>query len=386
MGFQSQDRYGKALALSNSGNTVVVGVKAGSTGLSGSVDIYRYNSNNNQWNQLGDVISGDFADLFGDYVAISADGNTVAGTSLTFSGSRGLVRVFRFNGGTWNQLGSDVLGEDSSDKWGTSVAMSQDGLVVAAGSPTNDAFGNAAGSVRVFVYSDNAWTQLGQTLLGEETTSQFGSAVALSGNGRVMVASAPRFDGDGPNNIPGLVRVFQYNSATNFWDRKGQGILGVGNGDMSGISVAINADGNIIAIGSEENDASFRRAGHVRVFEYNTSSDSWNLLGNDIRGEAQGDLSGASISLSSQGTTLAVGAKENEGAGNSAGHIRIYRYRNSNWNQVGADIEATRAGDEFGTAVSLSGSGSIVAGGSPFFDFVNGDNPNIGEVRIFEFG
>jgi hypothetical protein len=52
----------------------------------------------------------------------------------------------------------------------------------------------------------------------------------------------------------------------------------------------------------------------------------WNRLGADIDGEAPGDYSGYSVSLSSDGTILAVGARNNDGSGSASGHVRVYEY------------------------------------------------------------
>lgn len=50
----------------------------------------------------------------------------------------------------------------------------------------------------------------------------------------------------------------------------------------------------------------------------------WTRVGNDIDGEAAGDESGTSVSLSSDGTRVAIGAPRNDDAGNAAGHVRVY--------------------------------------------------------------
>ena len=47
-------------------------------------------------------------------------------------------------------------------------------------------------------------------------------------------------------------------------------------------------------------------------------------LGSDIDGEAAGDVSGMSVSMSSDGSRLAIGAEYNAGNGTDAGHVRVY--------------------------------------------------------------
>ena len=92
--------------------------------------------------------------------------------------------------------------------------------------------------------------------------------------------------------------------------------------------------------------------------------DIWKQLGSDIDGEAVGDYSGLSVSMSSDGTKVAIGATYNDGNGSDAGHVRVYRYVSSNWSQIGADIYGEAAGDNSGWSVSMSSDGTIVAIGA----------------------
>jgi len=41
----------------------------------------------------------------------------------------------------------------------------------------------------------------------------------------------------------------------------------------------------------------------------------------------------ASVSLSSDGTRVAIGAYLNDGNGNSSGHVRVYEYNGTAWTQ-----------------------------------------------------
>ena len=80
--------------------------------------------------------------------------------------------------------------------------------------------------------------------------------------------------------------------------------------------------------------------------------------------EAASDQSSYSISLSGDGSIVAIGARYNDGNGTSAGHVRIYENNSGTWTQIGSDIDGEAASDHSGTAVSLSGDGSIVAIGA----------------------
>ena len=90
----------------------------------------------------------------------------------------------------------------------------------------------------------------------------------------------------------------------------------------------MSSDGTRVAIGAIRNDGSsgtITSAGHVRV--YSESGGTWTQVGGDIDGEAAGDLSGISVSMSSDGTRVAIGATQNDGSSGSdsyAGHVRVF--------------------------------------------------------------
>ena len=107
--------------------------------------------------------------------------------------------------------------------------------------------------------------------------------------------------------------------------------------DNSGSSVSMSSDGSRVAIGAWMNDGNGTSSGHVRVYEY--ASGAWTQLGADIDGEDAGDSSGSSVSMSSDGSRVAIGSQSNDGNGSNSGHVRIYEYANSAWTQLGADID-----------------------------------------------
>ena len=92
------------------------------------------------------------------------------------------------------------------------------------------------------------------------------------------------------------------------------------------------------------------------------------MIGDDLDGEATGDRSGRSVSLSSDGRTVAIGAYLNDGNGSNSGHVRVYEFDNSAWDQLGADIEGEAADDWSGYSVSLSSDGRTVAIGAIYND------------------
>ena len=119
-------------------------------------------------------------------------------------------------------------------------------------------------------------------------------------------------------------------SGTNQWQR-GQDADGEAASDASGNmpqSVSLSADGSTVAIGARNNHgANGAGSGHVRIYKWNSISNQWDKSGQDIDGEASNDNSGTSVSMSADGSIVAIGANSNQGAnGVRSGHVRVYEW------------------------------------------------------------
>ena len=81
----------------------------------------------------------------------------------------------------------------------------------------------------------------------------------------------------------------------------------------------------------------------------------------DIDGEVSHNASGFSVSLSSDGNTVAIGAPNNDGVnGTYSGHVRFFDWNGSSWLQRGQDIDGEAAYDYSGHSVSLSNDGTLL--------------------------
>ncbi len=274
------------------------------------------------------------------------------------------------------QLGADIDGEAASDRSGWSVSLSSDGSRVAIGAIWNFGGGTGLpGHVRIYEFSAGSWTQVGADIDGEVDSDFSGWSVSLSSDGsRVAIGTR---DADSPLFMTtGHVRIFEFSGGS--WTQLGANIDGEAAYDNSGWSVSLSSDGSRVAIGARGNDGGGSDSGHVRIYEF--SGGNWTQLGADIDGEADGDRSGYSVSLSSDGSRVAIGAPYNDGGGSESGHVRVYELSGGIWTQLGADIDGEAAGDQSGWSVSLLSDGSRVAIGAPFND---GTGSNAGHVRIY---
>ena len=112
-----------------------------------------------------------------------------------------------------------------------------------------------------------------------------------------------------------------------------------------------------------------------------TSKPVFTQRGSDIDSKAAGDRSGWSVSLSNDGSVLATGAPYNGGNGELSGHVRVYIWNGTTYLQRGSDFdgEASLNGSGSGYSVSLSNDGSVLAIGAPS-NSGNGDYS--GHVRV----
>jgi hypothetical protein len=117
------------------------------------------------------------------------------------------------------------------------------------------------------------------------------------------------------------------------------------------------------------------------------NAQTWTKIGTDITGESKDDGCGESVSINSDGSIVAVGAPWNSPKYQWAGHVRIYKNNSGVWTQIGKDIDGNRQAENSGTAISLSGDGSIIAVGAPGKESYNGGQnvaPSKGYVRIYK--
>lgn len=89
--------------------------------------------------------------------------------------------------------------------------------------------------------------------------------------------------------------------------------------------MSLSSDGTIVGIGADRSDKSAKSAGHVRIYSFDNHNSIWYQLGQDILGEASYDYFGISISLSADGSVIAVAAYGNHGVnGLYSGSVRVF--------------------------------------------------------------
>ena len=335
--------------------------------------------NSFSWHQVGQDINGEAQyDSSGYSVDMSSDGKRVIiGADLNDGNgdNSGHARVFeQVNGTDWRQVGGDIDGEAPHDRAGGSVAMSSNGKRVIVGSYNNNGNGKQSGHARVFEEVEGKWEQVGRDIDGEEAEDWSGESVDMSSDGKRVIIGARYNDSNGEKS--GHARIFA--EVHGEWIQVGDDISGEKNGDKSGFTVAINSNGRRVIVGAYHNDGNGSNSGHARVFE--ELNGRWLQIGNDIDGESAADESGTSVDISADGKRVIVGAPKNDGNGDFSGHARIFEEINAAWVQVGEDINGEAKDDRAGFSVSMDDSGKLVIIGA-FNNDGNGDRS--GHARIF---
>lgn len=365
---------GQSVALSADGNTLIVG-GPGDDGGAGAAWIFR--RTNGSWSEFaklrgtGGVPSG-FDSGQGSSVAISADGNTVMIGSFGDNGEVGASWIFHKSESTYVQErgvsnAEKLVGSGSSaGSWqGYSVALSSDGQTAMMGGHW-DASGDGAAWVFTKT-SPGVWTQQGNKLV--RTTRHFGKSVALSANGNTAIIGAY-----GDSGYKGSAFVFVRSGAGD-WSEQSKLI---GDGDavsQQGYSVGVSSDGNTAVFGGDADRAS---AGSAWVFV--RSGTSWTQAAKLIgTGNVGVSLQGSSVDISADGITIVSGGRADT---NNVGATWVFKKNTSGvWAQLGNKLVGDEAmlsasGINQGYSVSLSKNGTTLAVGGP------SDNPS-GATWIF---
>jgi hypothetical protein len=436
------DEFGWSVAMS--GDTLVIGARGeasnatgvngdqsdNSTGYAGAA--YVFTSTGDSWSQQAylKASNSDNSDRFGISVAISGD-TLVVGAPFEDSIAAGIdgdqgdnsaldagaAYVFTRDGTIWSQQAYlKASNSAGSDRFGTSVAISGDTLVVGANFEDSIAAGidgdqgdnsaSAAGAAYVFTRSGTTWNQ--QTYLkasNSDAGDEFGSFVAMSGDTLVVGAIGEASNSTGVNgdqsdnsaDFAGAVYVFTRSDMS--WSQQAYlKASNPGDGDRFGTSVDIFDD--ILVVGAnfedsiatgvdgDQGDDSASAAGAAYVFARNGTiwSQQAYLKASNTGG---GDEFGRSVvifrntlmvnAFREDSNATGIDGDQNDNSASGAGAVYVFDRHDAAWSQL-AYLKATNSdgGDGFGFSMAISGDTLVVGaiGEASNAMGINGDESN----------
>ncbi len=366
----ANDEFGLSIALSSDGSTLAVGAdeeSSNATGIDGNAAdnsapasgaVYLFTRQAGAWSQSAYVKASNTAaaDRFGRSVTLSADGQRLA-VGASGQGVGGAAYVFERNANSWTQTALLKASNEGQDDWfGYALALAADGNTLAvsareedsnaSGVDGNQADNSASAAGAVFVFTRNgqgAWSQQAYVKASNpDSNDRFGHSVALSADGATLAvgaygesSAATGAGGDqGSNavNSSGAAYVFVRRGVV--WSQ--QAYLKASNtgfSDSLGFSLALSADGRTLAVGARNEDSNATTVNGAQDNDLSSGSGAVYLFARDGSLWAQRayvkapdnraqDRFGQSVAVSADGTTLVVGAPDEDSSATGIGGDR----------------------------------------------------------------
>ena len=386
IGLSQASNQGYSVSLSKDGNRLAVGAP-NNYGSKGGVILYG-RSAQGTWVQEQNIYPDDAveAPMVGFSISLSDNGNTVAVGGPWDNNSKGAAWIFiRASDSSWRQQGSKLVGSNGIHyaHQGWSVALSGDGQTLAVGAPDEGSgYLDKRGATWIFTRTGSMWSQQGNKLVGSLAShdAHQGWSVALSRDGNTLAVG-------GPNDTPtGGVWVF-IRTPSQQWSQQGNKLVGP-DFDYApdqvvsqGTSVSLSDDGNTLAVGGPGDSSGvgatwiFIRSGIQWQFQEDgkligcitPECVTWRIVQGLRRPVVERHGQGPSVSLSGDGTVLAVGAPGLGGTfvfDRPSPGSKSWKYRRV----VGTDVNDNRYFANQGNAVSLSGDGKTLVVGTNTVD------------------
>ncbi len=378
------DYFGEWVDISGDGTTLAVGAFGDNTKGTNAGAVYIYTLVSDVWTLQQKLTASDGAasDYFGNSVSISEDGNSVLVGARNEDGAgtnRGAAYVFTRSGTTWTEQ-QKLTASDAADNdaFGWRVSLSSDSSVAVVGAYLEDGAGTDRGAAYVFTRSGTTWTEQQKlTASDAEDSDAFGYSVAVSGDSNVVVVGARAEAGSGATR--GAAYAYTLSGST--WIEQ-QKIVAVetANNDYFGESVSISSDGSIIVVGAYGSNTD-----QGAIFLFKRHGVEWEEQEKIVASDAtNGDFLGVSCDVTGDGLSIIAGTySNNEGKAYLIDVIDGYEaiskieYKE----QAALTPDYANSNDDFAKAVAVGGSGQVLAVGSPINDDKEIDS---GLVQMYE--
>ena len=273
---------------------------------------------NNAWAQQKELTGQNSSDKFGISVAISGD-TAVVGAS-NYNSNKGKIYIYKRTGTSWNSE-QTIEGEGSDDYFGHSVSIDGDTIVTSA----NEKGSNDFGKIYIYKRSGTTWS-LEHNITGSVNNDKIGEKVVVKGD--VMAYSTSSHSEHRGN-------VVIYNRSGSTWS-KTEDIVGTKANEKIGKSLSL--DTNTLLVGNPDANT---------VFMYEYANSEWTRT--EEFENTDSTNFGSSVDIDIANNKLVIGADSDT----VNGKIYVYEKENSVWNTT-QDFIGETSGDNYGKDVSIS--------------------------------
>jgi hypothetical protein len=369
------DQFGESVAID--GDTMVIGAgnAPGAVSFWNGGVAYVYQRTGNVWTQSQKLAPTDGEqDRFGQSVAIDGDTIVVGAFTDDIGGNpnQGSAYVFSRSAGAWSQTAKLTANDGAPDDWfGYDVAI--DGDTIVAGSPLDDVGANTdQGSAYTYVFSGGIWIQTAR-LTGSDGVAgaAFGSSVAIEGDTLVAGASG---DQVGANAAQGSAYTF---AATNeIWAHSAKLTASDGSANAQ-LGAAVAIDGDTIVAGARFADADRGAAYTFATTGAAARTQTAKLTASD---GAPSDVLGQSVDI--DGNTIVAGARGDDvGANTDQGSAYTFARTGAATRTQTAKLVSSDGTEHEWFGYSAAIDGDTIAAGAMFDDV--GSNNEQGSVTVF---
>jgi len=316
-----------------------------------------YNEDNNSWKIESTAISRNGLALMVCVRKNSADNKTEMDRIITYTRTS--------MNEAWVKTNTTSFTFPVDTKFGQSLATDEKGLIVTIGAPRMTA-NNTTYAGSVFIYKRDS---LGDDLIEKSKldaenpheSDMFGSSVALSSDGLILLVGKLNESSNNNNTSNGAVYTYKRESKNDKWELVNK--LTANNTKNFGMSVSVSSDGLVAIVGDGHNG--HNQNGRVYTYKRSSKNSNWEKVSildfNDPNGYA---VSGGSVALSGNGLIAIIGAPYESQTGQSDnGQVFIYTRNSINdaWTKATSLLEYKFTYySEFGTSVAISGDGKNI--------------------------
>jgi len=294
----------------------------------------------------------------GDVVIIGAPNDDGTGP-----GDSGAAYIFTNSGGVWTETVKLAPSDPEASSyfgWATSINSAGDVVIVSAF--YDDGIGVAdSGAAYIFSNSGGSWSQVTKLVPSDpEASAIFGYRVSMNAAGNVVIVSAYNDDGIGVSNS-GAAYIFSNSGGS--WSQVTKLVPSDPEASAAfGISVSMNAAGDVALIGSNADDGTGAAADSGAAYIFSNSGGSWTQTTKLVPSDPQLYASfGNSVSLNDAGNVAIIGAPLDEGTGVLySGAAYIFSNSGGSWSQVTKLLPSDPENSaQFGIELSINAAGNV---------------------------